>query len=276
MLYVSFVQQNLSYLDILNNEWKSRRQMNPAYSLRAFAKDLGVAASGLSSILNGKQGISEKMARKISSGLGLNAKEEEVFVSLVNAKFHRSEKKKLEAQKKIGERQRQAASFTSLSEDSFRLIADWYHFAILNVMTLDAFDGTKEFISEELGLDRGIITEGIERLLRVGLVNEEFGKFSLKERKNITTTHDVASNALRNSHLQRMKLAANSLQKDPIDERDITFISMGIDKKKLPQAKEMITKFRRELAEFLESGEKNAVYNLNVQLIPLSRRNDNE
>jgi len=43
---------------------------------------------------------------------------------------------------------------------------------------------------------------------------------------------------------------------------------MAIDSSKLPAAKEMIRTFRRKLCEFLESGKKDEIYNLNIQLVP--------
>ncbi len=93
-----------------------------------------------------------------------------------------------------------------------------------------------------------------------------------KTSKNVTTTHDVQSAALQLSHKQNLELAALALDEVAIEHRDITSITMAIDAKKLPLAKAMIKNFRRQLSEFLESGNKNEVYNLNVQLFPLTKR----
>ena len=65
--------------------------------------------------------------------------------------------------------------------------------------------------------------------------------------------------------------AIDSLEKDPIDVRDMSGITMAISTRKLPEARKLIMDFRRKLCAFLEDGHKDAVYRLNVQLFPLSQ-----
>ncbi len=47
---------------------------------------------------------------------------------------------------------------------------------------------------------------------------------------------------------------------------------MAIDAKKIPLAKEMIRKFRRNLAQFLEEGRPNKLYCLATQLFQLDKK----
>jgi hypothetical protein len=49
-------------------------------------------------------------------------------------------------------------------------------------------------------------------------------------------------------------------------------MTMAIDPKKLPQAKERIRDFRRGLSEFLESGNRSEVYRINIQLMPVTKK----
>ena len=54
-------------------------------------------------------------------------------------------------------------------------------------------------------------------------------------------------------------------------------MTMAINKEKLPEAKERIKKFRRELSQFLNEGEtNNEVYNLSISLYPVTVKDLNE
>jgi hypothetical protein len=49
-------------------------------------------------------------------------------------------------------------------------------------------------------------------------------------------------------------------------------MTMAIDPRKLPLAKTLIREFRFRLAELLETGNRTEVYNLNVQLVPVTKK----
>ena len=67
-----------------------------------------------------------------------------------------------------------------------------------------------------------------------------------------------------------MDKAKEQIDHIDLELRDVTSMTMPIDKNKIKQAKEMIFDFRRKLTNYLESGEKDEVYSLNIQLIPLT------
>lgn len=89
--------------------------------------------------------------------------------------------------------------------------------------------------------------------------------------KDLSTSNEVSSAALRESHRQTLEQALAKLDEVPLEQRDVTSISMAIDVSKIPAAKKMILRFRRSLSEFLESGHQTEVYNLNVQLLPVTK-----
>src|SRR5438128_1427996 len=80
------------YKTILKEELAARCRQNPRYSLRAFARDLKIAPSRLSEILNGKQGLSRPAADKIARALGYGASEIERFCDLVESVHARSKR----------------------------------------------------------------------------------------------------------------------------------------------------------------------------------------
>jgi transcriptional regulator with XRE-family HTH domain len=78
-----------SLQEILAKEYELRASRNPKYSLRAFAKSLGISQSRLSQILKGRQGLSRNKAELIADRLGYGAEEKERLCDIVTAAYSR-------------------------------------------------------------------------------------------------------------------------------------------------------------------------------------------
>lgn len=66
--------KNDLYLKLLLDHFENRRTRNPAYSLRAFARDLDIDNGNLKKILSGKLSVSPKVAYKIGKHIELKEK----------------------------------------------------------------------------------------------------------------------------------------------------------------------------------------------------------
>ena len=258
-----------SVQEFLNFELNLRKSSNTGYSLRAFARDLGISRSRLSEILSGKGGVSLDYAKGILQNLKLSEREEELF--LILAKRDHGKSKKL---RHLGEEEYkefcETNRYSQLQSEEFRVISDWYHFAIMAIMELDDFDGSIGFIHSKIDLDPATVENAIERLSSLGFVSFEKNKYFLQA-MNLKTSSGIRSRAIQSSHKQKLKHVENCLDTVPVELRDVTSITMSVSKDRLPEAKERIKNFRRELASFLEGGEKDSVYDLNIQLVPVTK-----
>ncbi len=262
---------SLNFKDFLKVELEQRQIGNSRYSLRAFARDLELSPSRLSEVMNGKGSLSCSSALKVAKNLNLTKKEMKIFTSLVNLQNSSSKKNKNDAHiylKNINDN-----NTLSLSQDTFNLISEWYYFAILSVLELDECNGESQWIAKRLNLAIDTTEDALSTLLALSMVEKTAVGWRLpKEKVSFQTTNEIQSISLRKSHKESLYQAINSIEKHSIEQRDITSITMAIDKNKIPQAKKLIRKFRASLCEFMESGKKNEVYNLNIQLIPLTEQ----
>jgi hypothetical protein len=80
----------MQYQDFLLEEFRSRRSRNPHYSLRAYARDLGMPASKLSQNLRGLCGISVAKAETIAARLQMRDDEKQLFLAMVESQHARS------------------------------------------------------------------------------------------------------------------------------------------------------------------------------------------
>lgn len=241
----------------LKKTFADRCRNNPAYSLRAFARSLGMDSSTVSALLSGKRPITLKTAMKLIEGLQISDPNEAQAL-LVETLANTAPAAKAKV------------AYTELGLQTAEAIASWQHFAILALLELKNFTATDRAISERLNIPLPIARECLERLERLNLIKKEKIGWHLTGR-NMSTPDQVPSGSLREGHRQNILKALDSLAEDPVEIRDISGITMAVSTARLEGARKMIQEFRRRLAAYMEGGKRDAVYRLNIQLIPLTK-----
>ena len=117
----------------------------------------------------GKCGLSEASAKRLAKKLTLSEKETIIFINQVVAAHGRSKVEREKAHAVL-ESIKDEHSFDEIALDSFRIIADWYHFAILELTEVEGFKSNAAWIAKRLGISRKIAKESIERLFDTGLL----------------------------------------------------------------------------------------------------------
>ena len=247
-----------SFSDALKAELERRRGKNPRYSARAFAKFLNTDFSTFSKILHGKRAIGRRTIEKIGKQLNFADAEIKRFVADANQPSS------------------SGSGYAPLGNDAFNVIADWYHLAILELMVTPDFSPDPRWIAARLGVPLKTTKAAIQRLQRAGLlsIDTEGTWHDLSGgRSSILPSTDTTA-ALRRHQRQTLQRAREVVDKVPWEERDQTSMTMAIDKARLVEAKELITRFRRELAHFLcrSGAPRTDVYNLSISLYPLTAR----
>ncbi len=237
----------------LKSRLATRQEKNSAYSLRAFARDLGVSPALLSQIFSGQRNISGNTLIKISEKLELSPLEMQELFSAESLKSKAKHTK-----------------FLPMDADEFDVIADWYHFAILSLADVanSRFDAV--WIAERLGIAATVAEDALRRLLRMGII-EKRGKGFKKITPPIDSKHDIPSAAVRKQHRQILQKAENSLLNDPIESRYFGAVTLAINSQDLPRAKKMLRRFRTEFAEAAESQSADRVYVLAFQFFPVDK-----
>lgn len=255
------------YREQLNAELSRRRMANPQYSLRAFARGLELSPAFVSKLLRGEKDLSMETALSIAEKLGYNETQTVQFCQLVQI----AKAKTPGLKGALAGNSNPDAEFSAVSLETFQVISDWYHYAILELASCTGGELTGKQISEKLGIPVDEARAAMNRLIRVGLLTNKSGRWK-KSDPFIATPSDRPNRALRNFHTQMMDKAKLAMETQPVEERDITGITMAISADKLEIAKKEIKNFRRKMAKLLESNKPTEVYQLNVQFFALSRK----
>lgn len=262
------LQAHRDYRAFLKQELEVRCKRNPRYSLRCFARDLGLSSSRLSEVMTGKSGISRERAKAIGILVGLENSRLDLFCDLVEAQHARSTIKRELAKKRL--LKYEAPHHTELQIDTFRVISDWYHYAILELTYLPGFESTSSWISSSLGISPTEARLAVERLLRLNLLIKENGK--LRAREDFTTSTDgVPSDAIRKFHKQLLDKALAAIEGQPTHVRNFSSVILAFDSNKYDEAVDRLKKFRRQFNhEFSATKAADGVYCLGIQFFRLS------
>jgi len=249
----------------LKNIIQRKMNNNPAYSIRAFSKHIGLSPSYITRVLKGTRSLTIKSSLKICDIFSSTPQERAKIFSIISkeAGIITDKEKNVVSQEEAN---------LNLSVDTFCIISDWYHYAISQLFNLEDFKDDQKWISRKLGISVLEVKMALERMEKLGVIKRNKKNQLVKTSKTLSTTDGVYSAGLRNFHKQILNKAIDAIEEVSIEERSITSITMAINEEKLEAAKKEIAKFRKKMSRFLEKGKKTRVYNLNINLIPLSKK----
>lgn len=256
---------------LLKENLSERVASNPAYSLRAFARDLGVSPQQLSNVMNGRKGLSEKMAAQLCAKLGITGREKELFQESVRAQFSRSKAGRVAAKAKLEHMSSVGGTTAHLEMDLFKTISHWYHFALIELIKLD---GTQKpaFYAKRLGIPENEVKLTFSRLERLELVSREGTRWMVNQ-DTVIADQGIPNEAVRNFHRQVMEKGMKALAFQTGDERYGSSSMIPIKVKSVKRAKELIQDFRMKFTDELsdqKQGEE--IYGLSVQFFRMSEK----
>jgi uncharacterized protein (TIGR02147 family) len=266
----------LFYREHLKSELSRRIESNPRYSLRSFAKAIKIDAGALSLILSGKRLPSPEIADRLVRSLDLTPEEEKRFRNSIAMTHQRARKKYLRKafRRPISSTQQTRAKETTykeLSVELFRVLADWYHYVILEMTFTSELEDDPSAIAARLGIGATEAKLAIERLKELSFLRSENGILTKTEGPLTTADKHLSTPAHRRRQRQILEKSLQSLENDPIEVRNHSAMTMAIDPELIPEAKKRISAFMRELSVFLESKSRKRVYEMQVSMFPIER-----
>jgi uncharacterized protein (TIGR02147 family) len=264
------LQQVQSYREFLKGSLTQRTQANPGYSLTAFAQKIGVSTSFLSEVLNSKKKLSMEAAFKIAVKLDLTDQETQYFCMLVQLEQEKDPLFQEEILRRLKALSPERTRF-DLSLDLFRAIADWYHFALLELTHLPDFQATPTYVSSRLGITKLEAETALDRLKRLELiVPDATGRYK-KAQSHVFTESKVPNTALKLFHKQLLEKARVAVDEQTPEKRVSTTHLIPIDSRYLGEAARLAEEFSSAVIRLTEKSKvKDSVYSLAVHLFKLT------
>jgi transcriptional regulator with XRE-family HTH domain len=249
-------QSPQDFRGLLQREFRRRLEANPRYSLRAFARSLGVYHATLSSLLSGQRPFTAKTIREIGGALGLTPKDLELHAA-------RSAPTKTK-------------QVVELQEDEFNLIANWQHDAVLEFLQLANESHEARTMAKRLKMTPADVLVSLQLLERTGMIErlENGGWRILKANSSTLLGENQTSHARRAHQKALLEKSKQALDEVAIALRDHSSIAMTVNTDDLPELKTAIRDFRRKLMAFAQRKNANpdSVYQLQIALFPLTNQ----
>ncbi|MBL7688021.1 MAG: TIGR02147 family protein [Bdellovibrionaceae bacterium] len=264
----------------LKRFFDGKLKKNPRYSLRAFARDLGVSPSYLTHLLRGSRKLSLEKAEVIADRLGLRGEGRGRFIRHAAAEsgVRLGARKVLDPllSESIGRRDISPLSdFQSLTVEEFQSICDWQSLAVLEWMGCSETEKDIASIGRAFSMSQTEVIDTLSRLKELKLLVETprgWTKRSMKlaiptinSRRPIRQFHrSVVGHALA---VMETELADSDFQR-----RIVLSSTVAVNPDSIEVAKSRIGQFVGELTQSLSAGPCSEVYMVSIQLVPLSKR----
>lgn len=264
----------IDYRDVLQEEFAKRRHANAAYSLRAFARDLGCPPSRMSEVLSKKCHFSPKRIKQLCKSLLSDGGDQKVLELIALSQAARSVAERQSYEKKL--RTIRQKKINILGAKLFSTLSRWYHLAIVEAQKIPRLAADPVALKKGLGITQQSYRKSLDLLSEHGLIKRETtGAIRLLSPDN-TTQSDHSSDSIQQFHAQVLARAAKALSTQSVAQREFSSTYIAVRGEKLPLLKQKLRNFRKEiLAEFGEDhGHGEALYCLSMQLFNLLDKED--
>lgn len=264
------VFEHSDYRAFLKAAYVEKAGKNPSFSLRAFSKQVGLSPAALTRILKGEKNLSVERAGELARKLKLADREAEYFVLLVQL----SSLKNPDLKANVLERAnalRPARGVYDLSVDFFKLIADWYHLAILEMIGVKDVDFTPKGIASFLGIGVVEAELALDRLKRLELLEITATGKPVRLQNRLLVSSQVPNAALRKYNRQILEKAERSIEEQGPTEKAIGTEVFAFDRRQLEEAKKLTDEYLNRMLKLATSSlERHDVYQVAVQFFRLN------
>lgn len=259
--HIDYRQYLKSYLDKKNGE--------PYFSLRQFSSRAGISTPNyLKLVAEGKKNLGAMQAEKFIRGLRLTNSEANYFRAMVNYSMSRD----LDSQEFWLKRMQSLRSRKKLSykKDNI-LIKEWYHVVIWELASCKDFNLTSQNIVKAL---RKKITltqakKALEFMVKNGYLIKKDDTLKPAE-ESLKTSNGIPNPTIRRFNKEMGHHALKAID-EPLKDRVFQGLTVAVQKDKLPEIRERIRRFKKELhKELANDREADSVYHINLQCFKIA------
>lgn len=264
-------------IQVIESAFLMRKNKNSHYSLRSFARDLGISPGQLSKLLNRKISLTRKQAARIAVVLELSKSETTAFIhhailnAPVNAKVSKALREK--TKKDVSNKLKNSLPMTNYSVERFKAISQWYHLPLLELTYLDTFKADESWIAKQLGISAIEARDAIRRLLDLGLL-EKCHQKGLRKTTNHLFINSHSEPEVRKYERAMMEKGMNYLDQFSEAEKNLQLmnsITFPTSQARVPEIRAAILEFQKKILKLIQKDSFEEVYQMNCQLFPITK-----
>lgn len=245
---------------------------NDRFSLRKWSELTGINAATLNLIINSKRLAPQKHLAVLASSLG--------FDSLATRNLERAHGRDWLREKGLADDNTMARDASEdpeiheVTSDDSILLKSWSHLALLEFTTCENFREDTDEVATRFGLSPKQVRQTFDELEQAGFVVRSRGRLKKKNKKMRVPTQR-SREIIRKFHLQMLQRAIAHLQashdRTTFGKRLITGYTVAVNPENVDRVKVALEKALLEASAQLATGSCSEVYQLQLQLFPLTQ-----
>jgi len=266
------VKKYMEYRDFLRDYFSAMKKSNPCYSLRFIGSRVSVDPSHLVKIFQRQRHIGTSLIDVFIKQCNLTGTDADYFTNLVRFNKAKTDRdSKIYFEKLLSLR---GVNAHALGKNQYEYYTKWYHSAILTLLDFYTFTDDYNALAEKLSppITAAQAKRSVGLLARLGLIDKD--KCGVWKLTNtiITTGDHIRSVAVRTFQEETMRLAIESLDRHPPEERNISTVTVTLSGQNAKAANEILKKCREALLQLAKDEcAAERVYQINIQFFPLTK-----
>lgn len=267
------VYQYLDYRQFLRDWYNDAKERKRGFSFRSFSQKAGFGSPNfLKRVMDGERGLSDDSLLRTAIALGLNKQETEFFRHLV---LYNQADDPVIREKYFAaiNKSRQFSELRPIESAQYEYYSEWYHPVIRELAASADFDGTPDWISKQLSplVTVGQAARSLSLLTEWGFLQRQ-PNGCFKQTNPIVTTGSEATDVIMHKyHHSLLALAQALMPRIRAEERDITSLTLGVRRERIPELKKMLQDFRKNILKLVAEDTPDEVVLLNLQLLPVTK-----
>ena len=270
---MSIFTDMVDYRDLLKAFYDRRKAEMPFYSYRMMGDKLGLDSSYLYRVLQKKQHLPAHAMPVAKEILGLSGREAEYFELLFSAAVTKDKAKKEELMAKAISLQ--DVKRHSLQAAELKLLENWWIPAVRAYLEINGGVVNIKQMAQDMcpPITEEQAAEAVETLKEIGLVKKlASGKLALCD-AHLTVGGPEKKAAVRKFQKQVLSLASDALENIPVEERNISTLTLSVDQACFDDLGEMLKEFRRLVQKRVDSAKNtDRVMQLSMAFFPVARK----
>jgi len=268
------VFQYLDYRQFLADWFTAKKEVNPRFSHRAFARRAGQRSpSLLHHVIEGKRNLTGSTTEAFCRAMGLTREECAFFGWLVELARAKTPEQRNQAWKRLSSARRFREA-RRLEGEGFQYLSHWFYPAIRELANRPDFRDDPDWIARTLQprITPRQARNALEALLSMRLLVKRDDGRVVPAEASVVTPHEVAGLAVYNYHRAMLTRASDALANVRSEERHYGAVTVAVPANLVPQLKQEIAAFQERILDLCDSAPDPAqrVYQFNLQLFPLS------
>ena len=269
------IYEYLDYRRYMQEFYEERKRCS-AFSWREFSHLAGFSSSNyMKLVCDGKTRLSKVGVERVAMAMELEGSAKEYFAQMVVFADSDDEAKKNAALKRMRELAKENKVRT-LSADAYAYFSEWYNPVLRELAPMNP--GAKPMELSKLCYPEISATEirkTLDFLIQMGLLKKHDEYHYEQTEKVVMGVAGMVPPAMRPMHRQMAKLAMDAIDNVPVEDRSFAGATMGISRDTYRRIACEAEKFRQKVVAIAsEDKHGEQVYRLNLQLFPLTRRQE--